>query len=273
MQAGRFIDVRAFFFYYKVFIKCSQELFRSQTIKIFHHTVVINDGQLICREANSHKVIIFFITAMIWIQFCFLCSHQCSSGRTVMAVSNIKGRHFSKFGSNCSNICLLVDNPESMSKTITRSDKVINRLICCIFLYYNIQLLIVRISKENRFNISVVHTYMFHTILFLVTTGKLMLLDNPVHIIRDISTDYQPILCFPVHRLGIDIIVFHLILHQPAFVLKQLEILGSFSIHLFVMFIRTNREIYFRFNNMIKRLLVTFRFCAGFFRIQYIIRT
>ena len=210
---------------------------------------------------------------MIRILLCFLCSHQCSSGRTVMPVSNIKSRHFSKFGSNGSNICILVDNPESMSKAITRSDKVINRLVCCIFLYNNIQLLIIRISKENRLNVCVVHTYMFHTILFLVTTGKLMLFDNTIHIIGNISTDHQSVLRFPVHRLGIDIIVFLIILHQPAFVLKQLEILGRLAVNPFVVFIHTNREIYFRFNNMIKRLFVTFRFCAGFFRVQYIIRT
>ena len=210
---------------------------------------------------------------MIRILLCFLCSHQCSSGRTVMSVGNIKSRHFSKFSSNGSNILILIDNPESMSKTIPRSDEVINRLVCRILLDNNIQLLIIRISKENRLNVSVVHTDMLHTVFFLVTTGKLMFFDNPIHIIGNVCTNYQSVLRFPVHRLGIDIIIFLIILHQPTFVLEQLEILGSFSIHLFIVFVRTDREIYFRFNNMIKRLFVTFRFCAGFFRVQYIIRT
>ena len=152
-----------------------------------------------------------------------------------------------------------------MSETVTRSDKVIDGLFQSIFLDDNIQFIIIGISKEYGFDIRIVHTNMLHTVFLLVATGKFVFLNNTIHIIGNISTDHQSVLRFPVHRLGIDIIVFLIILHQPAFVLKQLEILGSFSIHPFVVFIHTNREIYFRFNNMIKRLFVTFRFCAGFF--------
>ena len=41
----------------------------------------------------------------------------------------------------------------------------------------------------------------------------LMLLDDTVHIVRNISAYYQSVLGFPVHGLGIDVIVFLSILH------------------------------------------------------------
>ena len=100
-----------------------------------------------------------------------------------------------------------------MSEAITRSDKVVNRLFGSVFPNDCIQFRIIGISKEYRFDISIVHTNVLHTVFFLITTGKLMLLDDTVHIVRNISAYYQSILSFPVHGLGIDVIVFLSILH------------------------------------------------------------
>ena len=152
-----------------------------------------------------------------------------------------------------------------MSETVTRSDKVIDGLFRSIFLDDNIQFIIIGISKEYGFDIRIVHTNMLHTVFLLVATSKFVFLNNTIHIIGNIRTDYQSVLRLTVHCLRIDIIVFLAILHQPAFILKQLEILGRLAVNTFIMFVRTNREIYFRFNNMIKGFFITFRFCAGFF--------
>ena len=100
-----------------------------------------------------------------------------------------------------------------MSEAITRSDKVVNRLFGSVFPNDRIQFHIIGISKEYRFDISIVHTDVLHTVFFLITTGKLMLLDDTVHIVRNISAYYQSVLGFPVHGLGIDVIVFLSILH------------------------------------------------------------
>ena len=48
------------------------------------------------------------------------------------------------------------------------------------------------------------------------------------------------------------IIIFFFILHQPALVLKHLEIFGSLLIYFRIMFVCSGREINFRFYNMIK---------------------
>ena len=160
-----------------------------------------------------------------------------------------------------------------MSETVTRSDKVIDGLFQSIFLDDNIQFIIIGISKEYGFDIRIVHTNMLHTVFLLVATGKFVFLNNTIHIIGNIRTADQSVLRLTVHCLRIDIIVFLAILHQPAFILKQLEILGRLAVNTFIMFVRTNREIYFRFNNMIKGFFITFRFCTCFCRIQYVVRT
>lgn len=87
---------------------------------------------------------------------------------------------------------------------------------------------------------------------YVVTTGKLMLFDNTIHIIGNIGTYYQTILSLTIHGLCIHIIVFLFVLHQPTFVLKHLEILSSLVIHLRIMLVCTCRKVYFRFDDMIK---------------------
>ena len=190
MQTGRFIDFSAFFFYRKILADSSQELFRRQAIQVFYNTVVINNGQLVSRETNGHEVIIFFITGMICILLGFLRSNQSSGGTTMVSVGNIKSGHLSKLLRNGINVFLLINNPESMTKAITGSNEIIYRLFGCIMSDNSIQSSIVRICKEYRFDIGIIHTNMLHTVFFLIATGQLMFLDDTVHIIRYIGTYY-----------------------------------------------------------------------------------
>ena len=93
---------------------------------------------------------------------------------------------------------------------------------------------------------------MFHAVFLLVTTGQFMFFDDPVHIIGNIRSYHQSILGLAIHGLCIYIIIFFFILHQPALVLKHLEIFGSLLIYFRIMFVCSGREINFRFYNMIK---------------------
>ena len=89
MKALRLIDFRSFFLDDKVLSDSCQEFFGSQTVQVFHHTIIIDDSQLIGRETNSHEIIIFFVTLMIWILLRLFRSYQCRGSRAVMSVSNI----------------------------------------------------------------------------------------------------------------------------------------------------------------------------------------
>ena len=139
-----------------------------------------------------------------------------------------------------------------MAEAVTRSYKIIFRFLRSVFLNNSIQFCIIGISEKYRFNVGIIHTYMFHPVFFLVTAGQFMLLDNTIHIIGNIGTYYQTILSLTIHGLCIHIIVFLFVLHQPTFVLKHPEILSSLVIHLRIMLVCTCRKVYFRFDDMIK---------------------
>lgn len=65
---------------------------------------------------------------------------------------------------------------------------------------------------------------MFHTVVFLITTGELMALDDTVAVVGNVSSENDAILCLPVHGLSIDIIVLILVLNEPSFLLELLEL-------------------------------------------------
>ena len=159
-----------------------------------------------------------------------------------------------------------------MSESISGSDKVIYRFSGSIVSDNSIQCSIIRISKEYRLNIGIVHTDMLHSVFFLITTGQLMFLNDTIHVVGNISTYYQSILRLSIHGLRIDVIVFFIILNQPAFVLKHLEVFSSFLIDTLIVFVSTYRKIYFGFNNMIQGFFVSFRLFTRFCRVQHIIR-
>ena len=264
MQTGRFINIRTLFFNREVLADSSQELFRCQTVQVFDNTVIIDNCQLVSGEANSHEVVVFFVTGMIRILFRFFSSHQSSGSTTMMSVGNVEGRHLSKFLSDGINIFLFINNPESMSETIAGSDKVVHWLSGSIMSDNSIQSSIVRICKEYRFDIGIVHANMLHAVFFLIAAGQFMLFDDTVHIVGNISANYQTILRLSIHGLRIDVIVFFIVLHQPAFILEHLEIFSSFLINTFIMFVSAYRKIYFGLNDMIQGFLVSFRFFARF---------
>ena len=64
---------------------------------------------------------------MVGVLLGLLGAHQGSGRTTVMSVGYVEGRHLGKFACDGVDIFLLVDDPERMSETITRSDKVINK--------------------------------------------------------------------------------------------------------------------------------------------------
>ena len=139
-----------------------------------------------------------------------------------------------------------------MSKPIIRSYKIVNWLLCRIFCNNTFQHLIIRISKKYRFNIRIIDTHMLHAIFFLITTSQFMFFYHAIHVVGYISSYDQSILRFPIHGLGINVITFFRILHQPSFLLKHTEIFYSLIVYGRIVFVCPFGKINFRFNDMIK---------------------
>ena len=251
MQFGRLIDVLTFLLHDEILAHSSQKLFGSHAVQVLHHPVIVNNSQLVGREAHSHEIVVLFVTTVIGVLLGFLRTHQSGSGAAMMPIGNVEGGHLGKLLGYGINVLLLVYNPKGMTETITRSDKVVYRFPDCITGNDGIQRSVIGIGKEYGLNVGIVHADMLHTVLLFITTSQLVLLDNAVHIIGNIGTDNKTVLCLAVHGLGIDVIVFFIVLHQPAFLLEHTEVLCSFLINTFVMLIRTDGKIYFRLDNMI----------------------
>ena len=150
---------------------------------------------------------------MIWIILSFLSTYQSSCSRTMVSVCNIKTWHLLEFFCNSLNVSFISDYPELMSETIIRCNKVIFRFCCSITCQQAIKYLIVWISKEHRFNISIANANMFHAVLFLISTCQFMLLNITCQIIINIRSNNKTILSLAIHCLCVDIIMFLIVLN------------------------------------------------------------
>ena len=188
-----------------------------------------------------------------------------------MTISNIETWHLLKLCCNGGNILIIAYNPELMTESVNRSNEIIFRCSSSIANQKIVKQLIIRISKEYRLDICIANTYVLHTILLLVTASQLMLFDNTRHIIVYISTHHKTILSLAIHCLGINVILFLIILFQPTVLLKLSEILSSAFIDSWIILRSTRFKIDFRFDNMIKTLLVVISFGTSLFRIEHIV--
>ena len=189
----------------------------------------------------------------------------------MMTISNIETWHLLKLRCNGGNILIIAYNPELMTESVNRSNEIIFRCSSSIANQKIVKHLIIRISKEYRLDICIANAYVLHAILLLVTASQLMLFDNTRHIIVYISSHHKAILSLAIHGLGINVILFLIILFQPTILLKLSEILSSTFIDSWIILRSTRFKIDFRFDNMIKTLLVVTSFGTSLFRIEHIV--
>ena len=190
-----------------------------------------------------------------------------------MTICDIQARHLSKFFRNSLDILIVTDHPKLVTESVNRSNEIIFGLCRSITHDECVQHIIVGISKKHRLDIRIIHTNVFHTILFLITTCQFMFFDHAIEIIIHISTNHKTILCLAVHCLCVDIILLFAVLNQPTFLLKGFEILGRFLIDTRIILGCSRFEIDFWFNDVIEAHLVITGFYSCLLRFQHIIRT
>ena len=99
-----------------------------------------------------------------------------------------------------------------------------------------------------------------------------MLLDDSGHIVVDVCADHQSILSLAIHGLGIDVILFLVILHKPSLILEHLEILGGFHIDARVVLAGSGFEVDFRLDDTIKTHFVVTCLNACLLGVKHIVR-
>ena len=130
---------------------------------------------------HCQKKVIFFSSFMGWIFLPFLFPYKCCSSCSVVTVSNIgiwylfSKQFFDKFVD-----FRIFYNPEMMTKPIF-CYKIIFRFFLADNIFNNIvNLFNRRIREKYRFNIGIIYTDMYHSVLFFISTGKFMLFDNTI---------------------------------------------------------------------------------------------
>ena len=251
VKFSRSVDVSTFFFNDEVFGNSSEELFFSEAVQIFHYAVVVDDVELVVREANSEEVVIFFVATVVRVVAAFFVTYECSSSRTVVTVSDIECWEFGKEFSDASDSSVIVDYPEVVSETV-RSNEIVFRSISYSFSNDSVNFVDVRISEEYRFNVSIVDADVFHAVFFFIATSKLVFFDFASHIVVNVSTYAKTILSFAIHCLSVNIVALFFVLNEPSAILPELEVFGSFVVHFRFVFISTNWEVDFRFDDVVK---------------------
>ena len=137
--------------------------------------------------------------------------------------------------------------------------------------YHFFECLVVGEGEEHRLDVGVVDADVLHAVFFLVAAGKLVLFDAAFHIVVNERCYHDAVLCAAVHGLGVDVVVFLLVLHQPAVAAECGEVLHGFVVDLGGVFVGTRGEVYFRLYDMVKRFGVAFGFCAGFFAVEHVV--
>ena len=189
-----------------------------------------------------------------------------------MTVGDIEMRHPGKALGDGAEVVVPFHHPELMAESIYWRNEVILRLLGCIAGYDGIQDSIIGISQKDRFHVGIAYTHMLHAVLFLVPSCEFVLQDHSVHIVSHSCSHHQSVLCVPVHRLGIHIIVFVGILHQPSLALELGKVVGRTLIHALVIFAGSLGEVYFGFDDMIERLLIVAGFCPCLLAVQHVVR-
>ena len=176
MELAWLVDLCAFLLHVEISCESLEKLLLSQTVEVLYNAVVVDDLELAVRECYSHEVVVLLVTSMVRVLAAELCAHEGSSCCTVVTVSYIECRDICEDLSDAVDVGLLADHPEMVAEAVL-CNEVVLRLAGYILSNDCVYLCVVRISEEYRLDVGVLDTYVDHTVLFLVLSCELMLLD------------------------------------------------------------------------------------------------
>ena len=102
---------------------------------------------------------------------------------------------------------------------------------------------------------------MYHAVLFLVLACKFVFLYHSVDVVFHMGAYNKTVQRLAVHCLRIDVVLFLVVLHEPAVLLELLEVLYGFAVDLRGVLVCPGREINLGAGDMIQRHLIV----AGLF--------
>ena len=154
-----------------------------------------------------------------------------------------------------------------MAESVDGRDEIILRLALRIPHDEPVEHGIVGIGEEDGLDVGIVYPDVPHAVFLFVAAGELVFLDYTAHVVIDPRANDQPVLGLPgsppqppqggfSYGLRVDVIVLRRILYQPPAFLELPEIFGGTLIDTRVVFARSNGEVYFRLDDMVKAHLI-----------------
>ena len=196
---------------------------------------------------------------------------HCRSG-SVVSVCNIDLVNGCKGILNLCNLLMIRNLPHCMRDSV-HCRKIIQRLLCLHHpAYYLIDLTSGTVCQKDRSCLRTQRVDMTNTILFLLLSGILMLLDHIVKIIINACTGYNSGLCSAVHRQPVDIICLLVIRNIYAVLLHLIKQLGCLIIYSVIIGIHIRRKLCLRPVDLQKRKGFSLYFLRCLLAVIYIIR-
>ena len=130
-----------------------------------------------------------------------------------------------------------------MSETVGRREIVLGRIVLDDTANNHIHFGIGRIGEKHGLDIGVLIPHVNHTVLLLVGTRQLVLLDPAADIIVEMTGGDQPVLRTAVHRLRIDVVLLLVVLHEPPALAPAPEVLDGLAVDFLAMLIGDRIEI------------------------------
>ena len=191
----------------------------------------------------------------------------------MVTVGNVKVRHLAKFLGYQLYVLVVANHPELVAEAIDGCHEIVLGL--CLGIAHNefVEQLIVRIGKEHRLNVGIVYANVLHAVFLLVAAGQFVFLDAAGHVVVGMGAHHESILRLLVHGLRVDVVLFLVVLHQPALFLELPEVLGSFLIDTRVILRRSFGEVYLGFNNVVEAFLVVASLGTCFLAIEHVVGT
>ena len=76
VQGTGLVDLFALGLDDEVLFELTEQLLGGETIEVFHHAVVVDDGELACGEAYGHEVVVLLVATMVGVLTCLLGSYE-----------------------------------------------------------------------------------------------------------------------------------------------------------------------------------------------------
>ena len=254
----------------EVLFKLFEEFGGREAVEVAHHAVVVDNFEVGGGEGHGEEVVVFLVALVVGIEAGFLVSDEGGGGGAVVSVGDVEIRNLVEGLGDAVDERVVVNHPESMAEAVG-SDEVIFGLAGRDGLDYLVEVAVVGEGEEHRLDVGVLYAHVFHAVFLLVAAGELVLLDDAVHVVVDVGGHDNAVLGAAVHGLRVYIIMFLVVLYEPAFVLEGLEVLDCLVVDLGVVLVGAVHKVNLGLYDMVERAGIAFGLGTGFLGVEHVV--